>query len=84
MKREHWTEDANCSGVEMEVFFPKSQDDDRFDLAKEYCQSCRVKRECLLLAINNEDHDDRWGVFGGLTPAERRQARHKKRKLGNG
>jgi hypothetical protein len=34
----------------------------------------------LNLVIKLEEHDDRWGIFGGYTPTERRVLREKKRK----
>lgn len=75
-KRDHWREDANCSGVKHSVFFPATTHfDDRFDEAKQYCFTCKVRKECLALVISLDESDDRWGVFGGLTPNERKRLR---------
>lgn len=38
-------------------------------LAKQICGRCPMKLECLEYAMDNED----FGIFGGLTPHERRQ-----------
>jgi len=77
MKRDHWREDALCEGQHLEVFFPTSLSEDRWDKAKEICTKCTVKKECLKLVINLPEDDDRWGVFGGLSPADRRVMRDK-------
>ena len=38
------------------------------------CQGCPVRRECLEDALAAEGRDQtRWGIFGGLTPQQRRQ-----------
>ena len=77
MKRDHWREDARCLGQPVDVFFPDmSMGDARWDRAKDVCKNCTVKRECLKLVIGLPDDDDRYGVFGGLSPNERRSKRH--------
>lgn len=81
MKREHWREDALCLDAPMEVFFPHGNGgEERWNAAKEYCVNCTVTEQCLALAMDLEEHDDRWGVFGGLTPMERRALRGKRRR----
>jgi hypothetical protein len=50
--------------------------DARWDRAKDVCKNCTVKRECLKLVIGLPEDDDRYGVFGGLSPNERRSKRH--------
>jgi hypothetical protein len=77
MKRDHWREDAICVGQPLEVFFPATLSEDRWDLAKEICKKCSVKAQCLKLVIGLPEDDDRWGVFGGLSPADRRVHRYK-------
>jgi WhiB family redox-sensing transcriptional regulator len=77
MRRDHWREDAICVGQHLEVFFPTSLAEDRWDLAKEICKKCSVKPQCLKLVIDLPEDDDRWGVFGGLSPADRRVMRDK-------
>lgn len=76
MRRDHWREDAICVGQPLEVFFAsQTLAEDRWDAAKAICKLCTVKRECLQLVINLPEDDDRWGVFGGLSPADRRVKR---------
>lgn len=81
MKREDWREDAVCVGKASEVFFPHhTLAENKYEGAKEICQPCPVKRQCLNLVINLDERDDRWGVFGGKTPAERRDERAKRKR----
>ncbi len=81
MKRDHWREDAACLDADMDIFFPsRNNAEDRWDRAKALCKGCKVKKQCLSLVMHLEEHDDRWGVFGGLTPMERRVLRDKQRR----
>jgi WhiB family redox-sensing transcriptional regulator len=67
-----WRKLASCAGVDPELFFP-----DHYQLrvgvmaAKAVCQSCPVQLECLTEAMEYEE--DTFGIFGGLTPKERRE-----------
>lgn len=62
-----WTEHRACVDVDPAVFFP----DDRAGRvrAKAICATCPVAAECLTLALENRELD---GIWGGLTPRERR------------
>jgi len=76
MRRDHWREDALCVGQPLEVFFAsQTLAEDRWDVAKLICKKCTVKKQCLKLVIDLPEDDDRWGVFGGLSPADRRVKR---------
>ena len=76
MRRDHWREDALCVGQPLEVFFAsQTLAEDRWDKAKAICTNCTVKKQCLKLVIDLPEDDDRWGVFGGLSPADRRVKR---------
>lgn len=60
-----WQERAACKGI------PKAQaewfhDRRTWALAKEFCQICPVRSECL-----DANREDRWSVVGGLDPEER-------------
>ena len=81
MRREHWREDAVCVGQPIDVFFPDmSFGEARWDRAKTICKGCNVNRQCLKLVINLPEDDDRYGLFGGLSPIERRSLRDDIRK----
>ena len=82
VRRDHWREDAACLDQPMALFFPHhTLTEDRWDVAKQFCVDCTVKEECLGLVIKLEEHDDRWGLFGGYTPTERRVLRDQRRKV---
>jgi WhiB family redox-sensing transcriptional regulator len=54
-----------------DLFYPSGPDHvQRYDeaAAKELCAPCPVKYECALAAITD---DERYGIWGGLTPVER-------------
>ena len=84
MTREHWVDDAKCKGKPTIVFFPpfdRTNLTSRWLLAKEICADCEVKEQCLALVIGLEYTDDKWGMFGGLTPDERQVLRYKREKV---
>jgi hypothetical protein len=76
VKRDHWREDALCIGQPLEVFFAsQTLAEDRWDAAKTVCKKCNVKKQCLKLVIHLPEDDDRYGVFGGYSPMDRRKLR---------
>jgi WhiB family redox-sensing transcriptional regulator len=64
-----WRQHARCGGVDPEIHFP-AHDADGTAAAKRICRKCPVKSECLAYAL---EHDEQHGVWGGMTPAERRK-----------
>lgn len=69
-----WQQRSQCRSVSSDLFFPDSTDptDPRTESAKALCRSCRVSTECLRHALINREQ---FGIWGGLTEAERRYAR---------
>jgi len=65
-----WAQQALCGQTNSEIFFP-SQDDPGTE-AKRVCRRCPVRAECLTFAMAN---DERFGIWGGLDPEERRNLR---------
>lgn len=63
-----WPEEGSCRGVDPEVFFPIS--DDEAWRAKEICNVCTVKTDCLAFSLQNRE---RYGVWGGVTERERQE-----------
>lgn len=61
-----WAEDANCLGVDPDLFFPERGSPSH--AAKAVCAGCVVRSDCLEYAIA---HDEKWGVWGGTTGRER-------------
>lgn len=62
-----WREIALCAQIDYEIFFPEKGEPTT--IAKEICQSCDVREQCLAYAIAaREKH----GIWGGKLPHERR------------
>jgi WhiB family redox-sensing transcriptional regulator len=59
-----WRTFAACDPEDTEVFFPEKWG--ATEAAKAICHTCPVQAECLDAA------DDDFGIWGGLTPGERR------------
>ncbi len=72
MERPAWMADANCAGVDPELFFPSRGDTPTLRAAKQVCRACDVQAECLAYALNNGEH---FGVWGGLSEKQRRAVR---------
>lgn len=71
-----WQPVALCRGNRSHLFFPpnrserKDERERREMRAKAVCTACPVKRDCLAFAI---EINEPYGIWGGLTEAERRQ-----------
>lgn len=77
---DEWVTEAACTGKPTEMFY----DDiwrqghtnlEALDQARSVCQTCSVRRECLAYVMAYENGlsvKSRGGVWGGLTPAQRR------------
>lgn len=48
----------------------------RVNAAKELCNQCDVKNECLEAAL---ERDEKFGIWGGLTERERKRLRRSRR-----
>jgi WhiB family transcriptional regulator, redox-sensing transcriptional regulator len=70
LRPQPWMGDANCIGVDPDVFFP--QRGDPTNEAKTICRACSVRAECLDYALSiNERH----GIWGGTSERQRRTIR---------
>ena len=65
-----WQERALCAQTDPESFFPEKGGSTRE--AKRVCTTCEVRAECLEYALA---HDERFGIWGGLSERERRRLR---------
>ena len=65
-----WQEEANCLGVDPDLFFPERGASTRE--AKAVCRSCEVRSDCLEYALA---HGEKFGIWGGLSERERRRVR---------
>jgi WhiB family transcriptional regulator, redox-sensing transcriptional regulator len=63
-----WQERALCAQTDPEAFFPEKGGSTRD--AKKVCVSCDVRADCLEYAL---EHDERFGIWGGLSERERRK-----------
>lgn len=69
-----WLRAAACLDEDEELFFPLGEsgaaNERQIAQAKAVCARCPVRAECLEFALGNGLDE---GVFGGLTPQERRK-----------
>ncbi len=63
-----WQDRALCAQTDPEAFFPEKGGSTRE--AKKVCRGCEVRAECLEYAL---EHDERFGIWGGLSERERRR-----------
>jgi WhiB family redox-sensing transcriptional regulator len=61
---------ALCAEIDPDLWFPEKGGNSR--PAKQVCQSCEVRDQCLQYAL---DRDVRFGIWGGLSERERRRLR---------
>jgi WhiB family redox-sensing transcriptional regulator len=69
---EPWQDRALCAETDPEAFFPEKGGSTRE--AKKICLRCGVRDECLDYAL---EHDERFGIWGGLSERERRRFKHR-------
>lgn len=70
---EDWHDQANCLGVDPDLFFPERGASTRE--AKEVCRGCVVRLDCLEFALQN---GEKFGIWGGLSERERRRIRRQR------
>ncbi|WP_262322163.1 WhiB family transcriptional regulator [Acidiferrimicrobium sp. IK] len=68
-----WQRQANCMGVDPDLFFPERGASTRE--AKEVCRGCVVQEDCLEYALANSE---KFGIWGGLSERERRRIRRRR------
>ena len=67
-----WQVEALCAQTDPEAFFPEKGGSTRE--AKRVCGRCDVRGECLSYALA---HDERFGIWGGLSERERRRLKRR-------
>jgi WhiB family redox-sensing transcriptional regulator len=65
---DQWQDRALCAQTDPEAFFPEKGGSTRE--AKRICMGCEVRDACLDYALA---HDERFGIWGGLSERERRR-----------
>ncbi|BBX48450.1 WhiB family transcriptional regulator [Mycobacterium cookii] len=68
VEADSWQDRALCAQTDPEAFFPEKGGSTRE--AKKICLGCEVRSECLEYALA---HDERFGIWGGLSERERRR-----------
>jgi len=63
-----WRDRALCQETDPDAFFPEKGGSTRE--AKKICFRCEVRLECLEYALG---HDERFGIWGGLSERDRRK-----------
>jgi len=84
--REHWRERAACRGWDVSIFYAPEDPDTELPAerrrrewrAKEICRRCVVREACLEWAIL---HQEKRGIWGGLTTLERKALMRERRRL---
>lgn len=71
-----WQARALCRNVDTDVFFPDRPgplSKRAWSIARSVCGCCPVAKQCLddAMEIEQASRGERYGMFGGLTPAER-------------
>ena len=72
-----WRKQAACRGLDVEAFYPVTEDEADAAEAKAVCAVCPVRQACLEHALA---HREREGVWGGTTERERRRIVRQRRK----
>jgi WhiB family redox-sensing transcriptional regulator len=73
---DQWRQKAACLHADPDLFFPSSDSNAHAALlrAKAICRMCPVISRCLQWAVTNNETQ---GIWGGLTPQERKSVRRK-------
>ena len=67
-RRPEWQDEALCAQTDPEAFYPEKGGSTV--QAKRVCLACPVRSQCLSYALK---HDERFGIWGGLSERERRK-----------
>ena len=70
----HFMKEGLCAQTDPEAFFPDKGGSTRD--AKKVCGACAVRSACLEYAL---DHEERFGIWGGLSERERRKEKRLRR-----
>jgi WhiB family redox-sensing transcriptional regulator len=72
VRRPEWHADAACAGLGVATFFPARGQS--VTPARNVCDGCLVRQECLAFALEDDDALTN-GVWGGTSAGERRRRR---------
>lgn len=80
-----WRDQAACTGLDTNLFFPAVGDGSTVRQALAVCNGdpknppCPVKEQCLTFIMGFDQDEDVAGIFGGLTSGERKKLRKQRR-----
>lgn len=72
-----WRNQAACTGIDSDIFYPASEDENEAIEAKAICALCPVQDTCLEHALNSRERE---GIWGGTTERERRRIQRQRRR----
>ena len=70
-----WRYRGACRGLDPDIFYPATEEE--AGPAKDVCDACGVRQQCLEFALANRERE---GVWGGATEKERRRILRQRRK----
>ena len=70
-----WRYRGACRGLDPDIFYPATEEEG--GPAKDVCNACGVRQQCLEFALTNRERE---GVWGGATEKERRRILRQRRK----
>lgn len=73
-----WLDQAECLGLNPDIFFADKGDTKAIRVAKSICNGCVVRSECLEFALENNQS----GVMGGTSERDRRNIKTERRRRG--
>lgn len=82
---ESWKDRALCIGMDSDIFFPERDNKPIvggkgiYSRARKVCEKCPVRSQCLQYAFHFNMIE--FGMFGGLSPQERKYQFSRMRKL---
>lgn len=71
-----WSDAALCAEIGGDEWFTDDEWSHSPSKAKKVCGRCPIQVECLEFAL---DHNEPYGIWGGLTHGERRQLKRERR-----
>lgn len=72
-----WRAKAACRGLDAQIFYPSTDEEDDALPAKAVCDVCAVREACLEHALGFREKE---GVWGGATERERRRIIRQRRR----
>lgn len=75
-----WVDYAVCGELGAAPMFPNAEDTYGINAAKANCMRCEVVFQCLGQAMDN---NERFGIWGGMTPEEREDFRRTAKRRAN-